>query len=123
MGMHVSDKNVVCKKLCSCLDHMGLQWTNYQRTERIEGRSKDILGQVPLGGGGVLSVVLMSDTIVCRHVCEPEKKDSYYVWHAPAYKIRTSAKKKQASKGGAWHLREDWESVHPGVEWLRRIAI
>ena len=99
--------------------------TNYQRTERIEGRSKEILGQVPLGEKS-LSVMLMPDTIVCRHVCEPEKKDSYYVWHAPAYKIRTSAKKKQASKGGAWHLREDWESVHPilrGVEWLRRIAI
>ena len=42
-----------------CLDHMGFQWTNYKRTEGIKGRSKDILGQVPLGGGGEnsLSVV------------------------------------------------------------------
>lgn len=115
-----------------CLKHMGLRWTNYQRTEKIEGRGKDILGQVPLGGGGgkSLSVMLMPYTTVCRHVCDPEKRDSYYVWHALAIRtMRTVAnKKRQASLGGAWHLREDWERVseqYPtlrGTKWLRYIA-
>ena len=69
--------------------------------------------------------MLMLDTTVCRRMCEPEKKDSYYVWHT-LDKIRTSANKKSQSRiGGVWYLREDWERVHPtlrGVEWLRRIA-
>lgn len=116
-----------------CLEHMGIKWTNYVKTEKIENRSEKILGRVPLeasGGSKYLSVMLMPYTIVCRHVCDPERRDSYYVWHALAIRSqRTVANKmKQAAVGGAWYLRSNWKEVsdqHPEVEgrgWLSHIA-
>ncbi len=114
---------------------MGIRWTNYNKSERIEERSKEILGQVQLSGlstgtKSYLNVMLMPYTTVCRHVCDPEKRDSYYVWHALAIRTeRTVANKKsQASVGGAWHLRDDWEELSglnpdvKGIEWLKLIA-
>ena len=118
-----------------CLEHMGMEWTNYNRSERIEDRFTDILGRVLLSSASAgkqeyLTVMLMPYTTVCRHVCEPEARDSYYVWHALAIRSeRTVANKKsQASVGGAWYLREDWEEVSgqnpelQGTEWLISIA-
>ena len=118
-----------------CLEHMGLQWINYNKTERIEDRHLDILGRVMLSGASIgkkryLTVMLMPYTTVCRHVCNPEDRDMYYVWHALAIRTeRTVANKKsQASVGGAWHLREDWADISAqnpqlqGTQWLAAIA-
>jgi hypothetical protein len=120
-----------------CLEHMGLEWTNYNNnSEKIENRSKDILGRVALEGKGqdgstnYLSVMLMPYTTVCRHICNPGERDSYYVWHALAIgNERTVAhKRRQAMLGKAWYLQNDWGEVseqHPdmeGAEWLRHIA-
>lgn len=117
-----------------CLEHMGLEWTNYNKSEKIEGRSENILGRVPLdgkgGAGNFLSVMLMSYDTVCRHVCDPKKRDSYYVWHALAIRSeRTVAnKRRQATVGGAWYLQGNWREIseqYPDVEeteWLRHIA-
>ena len=126
-----------------CLEHMAVQWTNYNKSERIEERSKVILGSVSMprsgrgggeggggGGGGLLKVMLMPYTIVCRHVCDVEKKDSYYVWHALAIRNeRTVAnKRKQATVGGAWYLHSNWKELSrecPELkveEWLRYIS-
>lgn len=119
-----------------CLEHMGLEWINYEKSEKIEDRKEDILGRVPLkgkgedGAGNFLSVMLMPFTTVCRHVCDPSKRDSYYVWHALAIRNeRTVAnKRRQATVGGVWYLQNDWREIskqYPeaeGAEWLRHIG-
>ena len=114
---------------------MGIRWTNYNKTELIETRTTDILGEVQLSGHSLgvktyLKVMLMPYTVVCRHVCLPEMRDSYYVWHALAIRTeRTVANKKsQASVGGAWFLNDDWEELSgtnpdlKGEDWLRAIS-
>ncbi len=110
-------------------------WTNYNKKEKIEQRSKNIFGKVAISSesGGkykFLRVMLMPYTTVCRHVCDPKKRDEYFVWHALAIRSnRTVAKKKsQASVGNAWHLVDNWKELSDlkpqlqGVEWLKSIS-
>ena len=115
-----------------CLQHMRLEWTNYNSSEEIEHHNQNIIGRAPtmIDSRPFLHVMLVPYTTVCRHVCDVEKKNDYYVWHALAIKTnRTVAiKKSQAMLGGAWYLRDDWKRASDenlglrGTEWLRYIA-
>ena len=117
-----------------CLEHMGLEWINYDKSEKIEDRKENILGRVPLkekdGADDFLSVMLMPYTTVCRHVCDPSKRNDYYVWHALAIRNeRTVAnKRRQATLGRAWYLQGNWREIseqypeEEGAEWLRHMA-
>lgn len=116
-----------------CLEYMGVRWTNYNSSERIEDRSSNILGSVLVpperGKSWKLSVVLLSFVTVCRHTCDPKKRESYYVWHPLAItENRRAARKKRAAKIGAWYLRDNWKQLSDknqyltGTDWLRLIS-
>ena len=114
-----------------CLDYMEVRWTNYNSSEKIENRSSDILGSVHNDEKSwELSVALLPFSKVCRHICDPNKRASYYVWHPLAItKYRPVAEKKGAAKlGGAWYLRDNWKELSDknrhlaGTDWLQLIS-
>lgn len=119
-----------------CLEYMGVKWTNYNSRDKIEDRSRYIRGSVELpvppegGKSRELSVMLMSYETVCRHICNPDKRESYYVWHplAIAENRTVTRKKSEAKLGNAWHLRDNWKQLSEenhnltGTEWLQLIS-
>ena len=106
------------------LDELDIKWTNLNSKEDIDNIHYDIYGI----GRHRLSVVLLSFDVICRHTCNPEYRNDYYVWHALAIKENRTVENKieQAQVGNAWLLNSDWISLGQnltGLDWLNSIVI
>ena len=113
---------------------MGLKWTNFNNSiENFTSRSTEILGYAapPQGAkSGGLNVALLSPATVCRQICNPNKRNTYHVWHAVGV-LRNRALNGKISwllKGGTWYLMDNWRGLSEknshlfNTDWLRLIS-
>lgn len=71
------------------------------------------------------NVTILSGLKMCRHLCSKTHINKYYVWHKGG--SGTDGKRKYASQGGLWYLKNDWEELTKssdlkGIHWLRLIT-